>query len=199
MLRVAVMVSGGGTNLQAIIDAVKSGTVTNTEIAAVISNNADAYALTRAKENGIEAICISPKEYENRESFHKALLEKVNELNIDLIVLAGYLVKIPEEMVHQYSHRIINIHPSLIPSFCGVGYYGLHVHEAVLEKGVKVTGATVHYVDEGMDTGEIIAQKPVMVEDGDTPEILQKRVMEQAEWQLLPAAINMIANKCLER
>ncbi len=195
MLRVAVLVSGGGTNLQAIIDAVKDGTITNTELVAVISNNANAYALTRAKENGIEAICISPKDYADRADFHKALLEKINELKVDLIVLAGYLVKIPEEMVHQYSHRIINIHPSLIPSFCGVGYYGLHVHEAVLEKGVKVTGATVHYVDEGMDTGEIIAQKPVMVEEGDTPEILQKRVMEQAEWKLLPAAINMIANQ----
>ena len=195
MLRVAVLVSGGGTNLQAIIDAVKDGTITNTELVAVISNNANAYALTRAKENGIEALCISPKDYADRADFHKALLEKINELKVDLIVLAGYLVKIPEEMVHQYSHRIINIHPSLIPSFCGVGYYGLHVHEAVLEKGVKVTGATVHYVDEGMDTGEIIAQKPVMVEEGDTPEILQKRLMEQAEWKLLPAAINMIANQ----
>ena len=195
MLRVAVLVSGGGTNLQAIIDAVKDGTITNTELVAVISNNANAYALTRAKENGIEALCISPKDYADRADFHKALLEKINELKVDLIVLAGYLVKIPEEMVHQYSHRIINIHPSLIPSFCGVGYYGLHVHEAVLEKGVKVTGATVHYVDEGMDTGEIIAQKPVMVEEGDTPEILQKRVMEQAEWKLLPAAINIIANQ----
>ena len=195
MLRVAVLVSGGGTNLPAIIDAVKDGTITNTELVAVISNNANAYALTRAKENGIEALCISPKDYADRADFHKALLEKINELKVDLIVLAGYLVKIPEEMVHQYSHRIINIHPSLIPSFCGVGYYGLHVHEAVLEKGVKVTGATVHYVDEGMDTGEIIAQKPVMVEEGDTPEILQKRVMEQAEWKLLPAAINMIANQ----
>lgn len=195
MLRVAVLVSGGGTNLQAIIDAVKDGTITNTELVAVISNNANAYALTRAKENGIEALCISPKDYADRADFHKALLEKINELKVDLIVLAGYLVKIPEEMVHQYSHRIINIHPSLIPSFCGVGYYGLHVHEAVLEKGVKVTGATVHYVDEGMDTGEIIAQKPVMVEEGDTPEILQKRVMEQVEWKLLPAAINMIANQ----
>ena len=195
MLRVAVLVSGGGTNLQAIIDAVKDGTITNTELVAVISNNANAYALTRAKENGSEALCISPKDYADRADFQKALLEKINELKVDLIVLAGYLVKIPEEMVHQYSHRIINIHPSLIPSFCGVGYYGLHVHEAVLEKGVKVTGATVHYVDEGMDTGEIIAQKPVMVEEGDTPEILQKRVMEQAEWKLLPAAINMIANQ----
>ena len=194
MLRVAVLVSGGGTNLQAIIDAVKDGTITNTELVAVISNNANAYALTRAKENGIEALCISPKDYADRADFHKALLEKINELKVDLIVLAGYLVKIPEEMVHQYSHRIINIHPSLIPSFCGVGYYGLHVHEAVLEKGVKVTGATVHYVDEGMDTGEIIAQKPVMVEEGDTPEVLQRRVMEQAEWKILPHAIDLIAN-----
>lgn len=195
MLRIAVMVSGGGTNLQAIIDGIQDGTITNTEIAAVISNNAGAYALTRAKENGIKALCISPKNYETREIFNQALLDEVNALNVDLIVLAGFLVKIPEEMVHQYSHRIINIHPSLIPSFCGVGYYGLRVHEAALEKGVKVTGATVHYVDEGMDTGEIIFQKPVMVEEGDTPEILQKRVMEQAEWKLLPAAINMIANQ----
>ena len=173
MLRIAVMVSGGGTNLQAIIDGIKDKTITNTEIAAVISNNADAYALTRAKDNGIEAICVSPKSYETRDEFNKALLEKVNSLNVDLVVLAGFLVKIPEEMVHQYSHRIINIHPSLIPSFCGVGFYGLHVH----------------------DTGEIIFQKAVEVKEGDTPEILQKRVMEEAEWKLLPAAINMIANK----
>lgn len=195
MLRIAVMVSGGGTNLQAIIDGVKEGTITNTEIAAVISNNADAYALTRAKENGITAMCISPKSYESREAFNDALLEEVNKLNVDLIVLAGFLVRIPEAMVHQYSHRIINIHPSLIPSFCGVGYYGLRVHEAALKKGVKVTGATVHYVDEGMDTGEIIFQKAVEVKDGDTPQTLQRRVMEEAEWKLLPAAINMIANK----
>lgn len=195
MLRVAVMVSGGGTNLQAIIDAVKDGTITNTELVAVISNNAGAYALTRAKENGIPAMCISPKDYETREAFNEALLEKVNELNVDLIVLAGFLVKIPEAMVHQYSHRIINIHPSLIPSFCGVGYYGLRVHEAALAKGVKVSGATVHYVDEGMDTGEIIFQKAVDVLDGDTPETLQRRIMEQAEWKLLPKAINKIANE----
>lgn len=195
MLRVAVMVSGGGTNLQAIIDAVKDGTITNTELVAVISNNAGAYALTRAKENGIPAMCISPKDYETRETFNKALLEKVNELNVDLIVLAGFLVKIPEAMVHQYSHRIINIHPSLIPSFCGVGYYGLRVHEAALAKGVKVSGATVHYVDEGMDTGEIIFQKAVDVLDGDTPQTLQRRIMEQAEWKLLPKAINKIANE----
>ena len=179
MLRIAVMVSGGGTNLQAIIDGVKDGTITNTEIAAVISNNADAYALTRAKENGITAMCISPKSYESREAFNDALLEEVNKLNVDLIVLAGFLVRIPEAMVHQYSHRIINIHPSLIPSFCGVGYYGLRVHEAALKKGVKVTGATVHYVDEGMDTGEIIFQKAVEVKDGDTPQTLQRRVMEE--------------------
>lgn len=194
MLRIAVMVSGGGTNLQAIIDKIADGTITNTQIAVVISNNADAYALTRARENGIEAVCISPKSYENRDVFNEALLEKVNAFQVDLIVLAGFLVKIPEAMVHQYTHRIINVHPSLIPSFCGVGYYGLKVHEAALQKGVKVTGATVHYVDEGMDTGEIILQKPVMVEPGDTPEILQRRVMEQAEWQILPQAINMIAN-----
>ena len=194
MLRVAVMVSGGGTNLQAIIDAVKDGTITNTELVAVISNNAGAYALTRAKDNNIPAYCISPKDYESRDAFNDALLDKVNELNVDLIVLAGFLVRIPEKMVHQYSHRIINIHPSLIPSFCGVGFYGLKVHEAALAKGVKVSGATVHYVDEGMDTGEIIFQKAVDVLDGDTPETLQRRIMEQAEWKILPKAIDLIAN-----
>lgn len=162
MLRVAIMVSGGGTNLQAIIDAVKDGTITNTELVAVISNNAGAYALTRAKDNNIPAYCISPKDYESRDAFNDALLDKVNELNVDLIVLAGFLVRIPEKMVHQYSHRIINIHPSLIPSFCGVGFYGLKVHEAALAKGVKVSGATVHYVDEGMDTGEIISRRQLM-------------------------------------
>ena len=195
MLRVAAMVSGGGTNLQAIIDAINNKTITNAQIVGVISNNANAYALTRAKDNGIQAMCVSPKDYDDRDKFNDALLEAVKGLNPDLIVLAGFLVKIPEKMVHEYSHRIINIHPSLIPSFCGVGYYGLHVHEAALKKGVKVTGATVHYVDEGMDTGEIIFQKAVDVLDNDTPETLQRRVMEQAEWKLLPAAINMIANK----
>ena len=195
MLRVAVMVSGGGTNLQAIIDAINNKTITNAQIVGVISNNANAYALTRAKDNGIQAMCVSPKDYDDRDKFNDALLEAVKGLNPDLIVLAGFLVKIPEKMVHEYSHRIINIHPSLIPSFCGVGYYGHHVHEAALKKGVKVTGATVHYVDEGMDTGEIIFQKAVDVLDNDTPETLQRRVMEQAEWKLLPAAINMIANK----
>ena len=194
MLRVAVMVSGGGTNLQAIIDAINNKTITNAQIVGVISNNANAYALTRAKDNGIQAMCVSPKDYDDRDKFNDALLEAVKGLNPDLIVLAGFLVKIPEKMVHEYSHRIINIHPSLIPSFCGVGYYGLHVHEAALKKGVKVTGATVHFVDEGTDTGPIIYQKAVEVLEGDTPEILQKRVMEQAEWKILPQAINDIAN-----
>lgn len=193
-MRIAVMVSGGGTNLQAIIDAINAGTITNTEIAVVISNNANAYALTRARENGIETVCVSPKDYENRDTFNRELLNKVNAYNVDLVVLAGFLVKIPEEMVHQYNHRIINIHPSLIPSFCGVGFYGLKVHEAALEKGVKVTGATVHFVDEGMDTGRIILQKAVDVLENDTPQTLQRRVMEQAEWKILPQAIDMIAN-----
>lgn len=195
MLKVAVLVSGGGTNLQAIIDAMNSGAITNTEIKVVISNNAGAYALERAKNNGIDAVCVSPKDFESREVFNDALLAKIDEYNVDLIVLAGFLVKIPEKLVEKYTNKIINIHPSLIPSFCGVGYYGLKVHEAALARGVKVTGATVHYVDAGMDTGPIILQKAVYVEDGDTPEILQRRVMEQAEWQILPQAINMIANK----
>ena len=188
------MVSGGGTNLQAIIDSVKNGMITNTELVGVISNNKNAYALTRAKENGIDAKCISPKDYESREVFNQELLKAVDAYEPDLIVLAGFLVKIPEAMVHEYSNRIINIHPSLIPSFCGVGYYGLHVHEKALERGVKVTGATVHFVNEGMDEGPIIAQKAVAVEDDDTPETLQRRVMEQAEWLLLPKAVDDIAN-----
>lgn len=195
MLKVAVLVSGGGTNLQAIMDAIDNGTITNTEIKVVISNNAGAYALERAKNKGIDAVCVSPKDFENREIFNDALLAKIDEYQVDLIVLAGFLVKIPEKLVEKYERRIINIHPSLIPSFCGVGYYGLKVHEAALERGVKVTGATVHYVDAGMDTGPIILQKAVYVEEGDTPEILQRRVMEQAEWQILPQAINMIANQ----
>ena len=194
MLRVGVMVSGGGTNLQAILDAVDSGKVTNAEVVTVISNNPNAYALERAKKHGIPAICISPKQFETREAFNEALLEQVDACNLDLIVLAGFLVKIPEKMVKRYQHRIINIHPSLIPSFCGVGYYGLKVHEAALARGVKVTGATVHFVDGGMDTGPIILQKAVEVEEGDTPEILQRRVMEQAEWVILPKAIDLIAN-----
>ena len=194
MLRAVVCVSGGGTNLQAILDAIDSGGITNTEIAAVISNNAGAKALDRAEKHGIQGILMSPKAYEDRESFNHAFTEKMCELDPDLIVLAGFLVKIPEEMVKRFSNRIINIHPSLIPSFCGVGYYGLKVHEKVLERGAKVTGATVHFVNEGMDEGPIIAQKAVTVEEDDTAEILQRRVMEQAEWILLPAAINDIAN-----
>lgn len=194
MLKVGVMVSGGGTNLQAILDAVDAGKITNTEISVVISNNPNAYALERAKQHGVEAVCISPKNYEDRETFNEAFVAKVDEYDLDLIVLAGFLVKIPAKMIEKYERRIINIHPSLIPSFCGVGYYGLKVHEAALARGVKVTGATVHFVDSGMDTGPIIAQKAVEVLPNDTPELLQRRVMEQAEWILLPQAIDMIAN-----
>ena len=194
MLKLAVLVSGGGTNLQSIIDSIADGRITNAEIKVVISNNKNAYALTRGEQAGIPASCISPKDYADREAFHEALLKALVESEADLIVLAGFLVKIPEAMVHEYSNRIINIHPSLIPSFCGVGYYGLHVHEKALERGVKVTGATVHFVNEGMDEGPIIAQKAVAVEDDDTPEILQRRVMEQAEWLLLPQAVDDIAN-----
>ncbi len=194
MLRVAVMVSGGGTNLQAIIDAVDSGRITNTELVAVISNNKGAYALERAKKAGIRDIVVSPKDYADRAAFNKALIETVDSLQVDLIVLAGYLVVIPPEMIEKYENRIINIHPSLIPSFCGTGFYGLKVHEAALERGVKVVGATVHFVDKGTDTGPILLQKAVVVENGDTPKSLQQRVMEQAEWILLPQAIDMIAN-----
>ena len=194
MLRVCVCVSGGGTNLQAIMDAIDSGKITNAEIVRVISNNKTAYALERAKNHGIDAVAVSPKDYETRELFNQALLDTINEVQPDLIVLAGFLVVIPKEMIAQYRNRIINIHPSLIPSFCGTGYYGLKVHEAALERGVKVTGATVHFVDEGTDTGPIILQKEVYVEPGDTPKVLQQRVMEQAEWQILPQAIDMIAN-----
>ena len=194
MLRIGVLVSGGGTNLQAIIDSVENGTITNTEIAVVISNNAGAYALERAKNHGIAAECISPKSYETRELFNEALLERIDSYNLDLVVLAGFLVNIPAAMVQKYPNRIVNIHPSLIPSFCGKGFYGLKVHEGVLARGNKVTGATVHFVDEGTDTGPIILQKAVCVEDEDTPEILQRRVMEQAEWHILPEAIHLIAN-----
>lgn len=194
MLKVAVCVSGGGTNLQAIIDAIDNKTITNTEISAVISNNPGAYALERAKKHGIEAVCISPKEYADREAFNQAFLEKLDSYQADLVVLAGFLVVIPEIMVEKYKNRIINIHPSLIPSFCGTGYYGLKVHEGVLKRGVKVTGATVHFVDEGTDTGPIILQKAVLVKQDDTPEILQRRVMEEAEWKIMPKAIDLIAN-----
>ena len=194
MLRVMVLVSGGGTNLQAIIDAVESGSITNVELVGVLSNNKTVKSLERAKNAGIPAVSLSPKDFEDRASFNEALLAKVEEFEPDLIVLAGFLVAIPEAMVHKYSNRIINIHPSLIPSFCGVGYYGLKVHEKALARGVKVTGATVHFVNEGMDEGPIIAQKAVAVEEGDTAEVLQRRVMEQAEWILLPKAIDDIAN-----
>lgn len=194
MLKIAVLVSGGGTNLQAIIDAIDNGTITNTEIKVVISNNKNAYALERARNHGIEALCISPKDYEDRAKFNEAFLEKLNSYEVDLVVLAGFLVVIPEMMIKQYRNRIINIHPSLIPSFCGTGFYGLKVHEGVLSRGVKVTGATVHFVDEGTDTGPIILQKAVEVQQGDTPEVLQHRVMEQAEWVIMPKAIDLIAN-----
>ena len=198
MPKVLVMVSGGGTNLQAIIDSVENGTVTNTKIVGVISNNQNAYALKRADKHGIAAECVSLKNFENRAAFNEKLLERVNSYEPDLIVLAGFLVVIPPEMIAAYRNRMINIHPSLIPAFCGTGYYGLKVHEAALARGVKVVGATVHFVDEGTDTGPILLQKAVEVENGDTPEILQRRVMEQAEWKILPQAIDLIANGRVE-
>lgn len=194
MLKIVVCVSGGGTNLQAIIDGIADGTITNTEIVGVISNNKNAYALERATKAGISAVCISPKDYETREIFNDALLDGVLALKPDLIVLAGFLVNIPSQMIQAFRNRIINIHPSLIPSFCGVGCYGLKVHEKALARGVKVSGATVHFVDEGTDTGPIIMQKAVEVMQGDTPEVLQRRIMEQAEWVILPKTIDLIAN-----
>ena len=198
MMKMAVLVSGGGTNLQAIMDAMDRGEITNAEIAVVISNNANAYALERAKMKGIEAICVSPKAYASRAEFNQALLETIQSYDVELVVLAGCLVVIPEIMVKAYPNKIINIHPALIPSFCGTGYYGLKVHEGVLERGVKVTGAPVHFVDEGTDTGPIILQKAVEVHQGDTPEILQRRVMEEAEWKIMPKAIDLIANDKIE-
>ena len=194
MLRIGVLVSGGGTNLQAIFDAMDSGKIRNAGVEVVISNNEGAYALERAKKHGVDGLCISPKNFADREQFYRALLDKLEEYSLDLIVLAGYLVTIPPAMIARYKNRIINIHPSLIPSFCGVGYYGLKVHEAALARGVKITGATVHFVDEGMDSGPIILQKAVDVLPGDTPKVLQQRVMEQAEWVILPQAIDRIAN-----
>lgn len=194
MLRVLVCVSGGGTNLQALIDAIRTGKITDTEIVRVISNNPGAYALERAAAAGIEGVCVSPKEFSDREQFYDAFLEKVEEARPDLIVLAGFLVVIPGKLIQKYQNRILNIHPSLIPSFCGTGYYGLKVHEKVLERGVKITGATVHFVDEGTDTGPIVLQKAVAVAPGDTPKSLQQRVMEEAEWELLPAAVNLFAH-----
>jgi phosphoribosylglycinamide formyltransferase 1 len=194
MLSIVVLVSGGGTNLQAIIDRIEAGTIRNTRIVGVISNKPDAYALERAAKNAIPSCCISPRSFEKRSEFDSALLNEINRMKPDLVVLAGYLVILPEQLVQAYEGRIINIHPSLIPSFCGDGYYGLKVHEAVLKRGCKVTGATVHFVDTGTDTGPIILQKPVIVEPEDTPKTLQLRVMQQAEWEILPAAIDAIAN-----
>jgi phosphoribosylglycinamide formyltransferase-1 len=198
MLKVVVLVSGGGTNLQAIIDATNNGTITNTEIVGVISNNKNAYALERANNAGIKSVCVSPKDFSSRAEFNQELLNVVDGFEADLLVLAGFLVVIPEIMIEKYRNRIINIHPSLIPAFCGTGFYVLKVHEAALEKGVKVVGATVHFVDEGTDTGAIILQKAVEVAEGDTPEVLQRRVMEQAEWKILPQAIDLIANGKVE-
>ena len=195
MLRVLACVSGGGTNLQALIDRIEDGSIKGAQIVKVISNNPGVFALERAKKHGIEGVVVTPKDYENRVEFNEALLSAVEEAKPDLIVLAGFLVVIPPKMIEKYSGKIINIHPSLIPSFCGTGYYGLKVHEAALERGVKVTGATVHYVDEGTDTGPIILQKAVEVQEGDTPKVLQQRVMEQAEWVILPKAVQMIADK----
>ena len=192
-MNIVVLVSGGGTNLQAIIDGINNKTIENTKIVEVVSNNANAYALTRAKDNGIPAKCISPKDFDSRDEFNEALVEEMDKVNPDLIVLAGFLVNIPAKMVARFPKKIINIHPSLIPSFCGKGYYGLKVHEGALKRGVKITGATVHFVDEGTDPGPILLQKAVEVKDGDTPEVLQRRVMEEAEWIILPAAINMIS------
>lgn len=195
MLRVVACVSGGGTNLQALIDRIEDGSIKGAQIVKVISNNPGVFALERAKNHGIEGSVVSPKNFETRAEFNEALLKAVDEANPDLIVLAGFLVVIPPKMIEKYSGKIINIHPSLIPSFCGTGYYGLKVHEAALERGVKVTGATVHYVDEGTDTGPIILQKAVEVLEGDTPKVLQQRVMEQAEWVILPKAVQMIADE----
>lgn len=193
-MKIAVMVSGGGTNLQAIIDGIAEGKITNTEICLVYSNNPNAYAIERAKKAGIPYVVKSPKEFETRAEFNEALLQILKDAEPDLIVLAGCLVVIPEIVVKEFKNRIINIHPSLIPSFCGTGYYGLKVHEKVLERGVKVSGATVHFVDEGTDTGPIILQKAVYVRDDDTPQSLQRRIMEQAEWKIMPLAIDLIAN-----
>ena len=194
MLKIVVCVSGGGTNLQAIIDGIRQGNISNVQIVRVISNNKNAYALERAGQAGIDAVCVSPRDFEDREQFNEAFIREVDAASPDLVVLAGFLVVLPAGLIRKYENRIINIHPSLIPSFCGTGYYGLKVHEAALARGVKVTGATVHFVDEGTDTGPIIMQKPVAVLPGDTPEILQRRVMEEAEWIILPKCLGLIAD-----
>lgn len=194
MLNITVLVSGGGTNLQAIIDGIGSGLITNARIGRVISNNPGAYALTRAQNSGIEAICISPKDFPDREEYYSRLLEALEEADTGLVVLAGFMVVLPPEIIRRYRGRIINVHPSLIPSFCGQGFYGLRVHEEALKRGVRVTGATVHFVDEGTDTGPIILQKAVEIKPDDTPETLQKRVMEEAEWKIMPKAIDLFAN-----
>ncbi len=194
MLRVAVMVSGGGTNLQALMDAIDAGSVLNAQIVLVISNKEDAFALERARKHKIKHCCIAPKDYADKEAFGRSLIQTLEQEEADLVVLAGYLVILPEILIQKYQNRIINIHPSLIPSFCGAGYYGLKVHEAVLARGVKLTGATVHFVDQGTDTGPIILQQAVEVKQDDTPQLLQQRVMEQAEWKILPKAVDLIAN-----
>lgn len=194
MLRIVVCVSGGGTNLQAVIDGIEQGKITNAQIVRVISNNKNARALERAKKAGIDAVCVSPRDHGDREQFNEAFLKVIEEADPDLIVLAGFLVVIPPQLIRRYENRIINIHPSLIPAFCGTGYYGLKVHEAALARGVRITGATVHFVDEGTDTGPIIMQQPVAVREDDTPEALQRRVMEEAEWVILPKSIDLLAN-----
>ncbi|MCF0121650.1 MAG: phosphoribosylglycinamide formyltransferase [Lachnospiraceae bacterium] len=194
MLKIAVLVSGNGTNLQAILDAIDHEIITNAEVSVVISNNPRAYALKRAMIREVDAVCISPKNFKSRAAFNEALLDKIQSYAVDLVVLAGYLLVIPKIMVDAYPNRIINIHPALIPAFCGTGYYGLKIHKSVLESGVKITGATVHFVDVGIDTGPIILQKAVEIREDDTPEVLQQRVMKEAEWIIMPKAINMIAN-----
>ena len=195
MLKLAVLVSGGGTNLQAIIDAIESGKIKNAEVALVIANKTSAYALERAKNHGIKTAVIRKKDFATKEDAEQAMIDAINAEGCGLVVLAGFLSVLSPKFIRAFAKTIINIHPSLIPSFCGEGYYGLKVHEEALKKGVKVTGATVHYVDEIVDGGEILAQKAVYVQDGDTPEVLQKRVMTEAEWIILPEVINKLANQ----
>ena len=199
MVRAAVLVSGGGTNLQAIIDAKRAGKIPSAELALVVASNASAYALTRAETAGIAHAVLRKEKGEAPENYGERLLTLLHENAIDVVVLAGFLTILPENVIHAYDHRILNIHPSLIPSFCGDGFYGLHVHEAALKRGVKVTGATVHFVNEITDGGDIIAQKAVEVLPGDTPETLQRRVMEQAEWILLPQALEQVAGEIAKK